>query len=65
MRDREGTIAMRGGEGEVGSKAKVDVCWGCPVLVLKDSNLLILMLKLTHVRSTVNGDIFVKQSWST
>jgi len=23
------------------------------------------MLKLTHVGSTVNGDIFLKQSWST
>jgi len=23
------------------------------------------MLKLTHVRSTINGDIFVKQPWST
>ena len=36
--DREGTIAMRSGEGGVSSKAKVDVCWGCPVLGLKGSS---------------------------
>ena len=39
--DREGTIEMRGGEVcevGVGSKAKIDVCLGYPVLNFKDSN---------------------------
>jgi len=40
--DREGTVTIRGGEGGVGSKAKVDVCWGCPVLGLKGNSLICL-----------------------
>jgi len=60
--NREGTVAMRGGEGRVGSKAKVDVCWGCPVLSLKSSNLNCLpYAQIVHVGSTINGGILVKQ----
>jgi len=33
---------MRGGEGGIGSKTKVNVCLGCPVLGLKSSNLICL-----------------------
>jgi len=43
VEDREGTIAIRGGEGGVGRKAKVDVCVGCLVLGLKGSNLIYLL----------------------
>jgi len=44
VRNREGTVAMRDGEGGVGSKAKVDICWGYPVLDLKGSSLIFLPL---------------------
>ena len=37
MRERERTVAMRGGKGGVDSKAKIDVCLGYPVLGLKNS----------------------------
>jgi len=61
--DEEKIVAIRGGEGRVDNKAKVDACLGCPVFDLKgwQLNLLNLMLKLTHV----NGDIFVEQPQST
>jgi len=54
---------MRGEEGGVGNKAKVNVCLRCSVLGLKDSklNMLTFILILTHVGSTVNGDIFVER----
>jgi len=57
---------MKGGEGGTGSKAKVDIRLGCPVLSLEGSNLILftLMLKLTYVGLTVNDDIFV-EPWST
>jgi len=42
VRDRKRTAAIRGEEGRVDSKAKVDVCWGCPVLGLKGSSLICL-----------------------
>jgi len=64
VRNREGTVAMRGGEVRevrIDSKAKVDVCLDCTFLGLKDNSLLTLMLKLTHVGSTINCDIFVEQ----
>ena len=69
MGDKEGTVELSGGEvGEVGvdGKAKVDVYLDCLVFGLKDSSLICLpSCSLTHVRSTVNSDIFVEQPWST
>jgi len=32
---REAVVAIRDGEGEIDSKAKVNVCLGCPTLDLK------------------------------
>jgi len=34
-KERGRVIALRGGEGGVGSKAKVNICLGCPVLEFK------------------------------
>jgi len=42
VEDREGTVAVIDGEGGVGSKAKVNVYSGCPVLSFKGSNLIYL-----------------------
>ena len=54
---------MRSEEDRIGSKAKMDVYLSCPVLSLKGNNLICFtpMLKLTHVVSTVNSDIFIEQ----
>jgi len=73
VRGKGEAVAMGGRESEIGSNAKVNVCLSCSVLGLKGSSLICLsscssikfMLKLMHVGSTVNGDIFVEQSWST
>jgi len=42
VEDREGEIAMRGEEGRVDSKIKVDVCLDCRVLGLNGSTLICL-----------------------
>jgi len=44
VKDTEGTLAIRDGKGGFGSKIKVDVCLGCPVLGLKGSSLICLPL---------------------